>query len=209
MPLFVVVSGEDDASVFPIDGKRCVLGKSPSADMQLGNPYVSRAHAEVVAVGGRYQLRDLGSKNGTSLNGESLGPEGRWLSEGDRVELAQGQVVLRYRSGTSTITLDLGAPDGPVRVDSRSREVYVAAERIQPPLSRKEFDVLRLLYERRGQACSKDEIAEAGWPDRGGDVSDEEIEQCVRRIRLRIEAEPSHPRVVKTVRGYGYKIETS
>ncbi len=208
MPLFVVVTGETDASVFPIEGERCVIGKPPDADVQLTSPYVSRSHAEVVEIEGRHRLCDLGSKNGTLLNGASVPPEGRWLSDCDRVELAQGHVVLRYQSGTSTITLlDHASPDAAVLVDAASREVYLGGVRVEPPLSRKEFDVLNLLYERRGQACSKDDIAEVGWSDRtDGDVSDGEIEQCVRRIRLRIEPEPSVPKLVETVRGYGYKM---
>ena len=207
MPLFVVVTGETDASVFPIEGERCVIGRSPDADVQLTNPHVSRSHAEVVEVGGRYRLGDLGGKNGTLLNGAPVPPEGRWLSEGDRVELAQGQVILRYRSGTSTITLEHTSSHAAVRVDAPGREVYIGGERVEPRLARKEFDVLNFLYERRGQACSKDAIAEAGWPDRtDGDVSDGEIEQCIRRIRLRTEADPSDPKLVETVRGYGYKM---
>lgn len=208
MPLFVVVTGETDASVFTIEGERCVIGRPPDADVQLTSPYVSRSHAEVVEVQGRYRVHDLGSKNGTLLNGAPIPPEGHWLSDGDRVELAHGQVVLRYHSETSTITLvDHTSPHAAVRVDAASREVFLGGVRVEPLLSRKEFDVLNFLYERRGQACSKDAIAEAGWPDRTeGDVGDGEIEQCVRRIRLRIEREPSDPKLVETVRGYGYKM---
>ena len=208
MPLFVVVTGETDASVFVIEGERCVIGRPPDADIQLTNPHVSRSQAEVVEVDGRHRVHDLGSKNGTLLNGAPIPAEGRWLSDGDRVELARGQVVLRYHSGTSTITLvDHASPDGAVRVDAASREVYLGGVRVEPPLSRKEFDVLNFLYERRGQACSKDAIAEAGWPDRtDSDVSDGEIEQCVRRIRLRIEPQPADPKLVETVRGYGYRM---
>jgi len=209
MPLFVVVAGESDASVFPLEAERCVIGKAPHADIQLSSPFISRAHAEVTAIDRRHSLRDLGSKNGTSLNGRPVGPVGAWLSEGDRVELAQGKVVLRYQSGTSTITIvDLDSRDDPFRVDMASREAYVGGVRVEPPLARKEFDVLAFLYEHRGTACSKDAIAEAGWPEReGGDVGDGEIEQCIRRIRLRIEPDPSNPHIVKVVKGFGYKID--
>ena len=54
---------------------------------------------------------------------------------------------------------------------------------------------------------SKNEIAAAGWPERtDGDVGDQEIEQSIRRIRLRIEPQPSKPRHIINVRGYGYKL---
>ena len=66
-----------------------------------------------------------------------------------------------------------------------------------PRLSRKEFDVLELLYQRRGEACKKDELAAHAWSERSsGDVSDQEIEQCVRRLRLRVEPDPSEPRYI-------------
>ena len=80
-------------------------------------------------------------------------------------------------------------------------------ELLVPPLSRKEFDVVNVRYQRRGESCSKDDIALGGWPERaGGDVGDQEIEQTVRRIRLWVEPTPSDPRYVITVRGFGYKL---
>ena len=92
-------------------------------------------------------------------------------------------------------------------VDDKSREVWVDGVRLEPSLSRKEFDLLELLYRHRGQACSKDDIAKTGWPEREtGDVGDPEIEQSIRRLRLRIEPDASSPKFVLTVRGYGYKL---
>ena len=87
--------------------------------------------------------------------------------------------------------------------------MWVWADKLEPPLSRKEFDVLELLYNRRGEACSKDEIAAVGWPERdGGAVGDSEIEQSIRRLRLRIESDPSKPEFITTVRGFGYRLST-
>jgi DNA-binding response OmpR family regulator len=55
--------------------------------------------------------------------------------------------------------------------------------------------------------CSKDEIASYAWSERAlGDVGDQEIEQCIRRLRLRVEPDPSNPAYVLNVRGYGYKL---
>lgn len=208
MPYFVVVKGESDSSVFTFDAERCVIGKPPVATIQVLDPHVSRTHAEIVHLDGRHRLRDLESKNGTSVNGLPVGLESVPLHEGDRVELAHGSVVLRYHSGTSTITvLDPAHDRGAFRVDDGSREVYSMGARIEPPLSRKEFDVLSLLWNNRGKACSKDAIADAGWPERETyDVGDGDIEQCVRRIRIRIEADPSNPLIVQTVKGFGYRI---
>ena len=92
-------------------------------------------------------------------------------------------------------------------VESRSREVWVRGQKLVPPLSRKEFDILALLYTRRGEACSKDEIALHAWPERAdGDVGDQDIEQYIRRLRLRLEPSPSRPQHIVTVRRFGYRL---
>lgn len=208
--LLIVEKGGGEASVIPLDGATLVIGKQPSADVNLENPYVSRRHAQILSAQGRYQIGDLGSKNGTYVNGARVTSEPRWLGNGDRIELGRDQVVLRFQSWATTLTLPApGSPGaaGGLVVDLRSREVVVQGVQLEPRLSRKEFDVLELLYRRRGEACSKDEIAAHAWAEREqGDVGDQEIEQCVRRLRLRVEPDPSRPCYVLNVRGYGYKL---
>ena len=77
---------------------------------------------------------------------------------------------------------------------------------LTPPLPRKEFDILELLYRNKGNAVTREQIAAAGWPDRPNDVTDEEIDQYIRRLRRRIEEDPSHPKLVVTLRGFGYRM---
>jgi len=207
--VLVVEHGIEDMSVIALDQPILMLGKSGSADVVLDNPYVSRQHVEIRRERGGYLIRDLASKNGTFINGARLTADVHWLRTSDRIELAPGQIVLRFQDWNTTTTLPVVGASLPEElvVDTRSREVIIQGAKVQPPLSRKEFDILGLLYERRGEACNKDQIAARGWPDReGGDVGDQEIEQCVRRLRLRIEPDPSQPRHILTVRGFGYKL---
>src|ERR1700761_2641956 len=71
------------------------LGRSRSSDVMVDDPNVSRAHAEVRAHGSTWVLTDLGSTNGTRLNGRWVTqPEG--LGPGDPIEV-----------GTTTLTFDL------------------------------------------------------------------------------------------------------
>jgi len=85
--------------------------------------------------------------------------------------------------------------------------VWVRRQKLAPALSKKEFDVLELLYLKRGNAVSRNEIARAGWPERPeGDVAPEEIDQYIRRLRRRIEENPSTPKLIVTLRGHGYRI---
>ena len=207
--ILVVEGGLDDVSVIPLDTRQCVLGKAPPASILLDNPYISRQHAQIRRLKGQYLIRDLKSKNGTFINGSKLGTSERRLRNGDRIELAKGQVTLRFQGWGTTVTLPaIGKSGGnDLEVDARARDVFLQGKKVAPPLSRKEFDVLHLLYQKRGEACNKDSIAQSGWPERqGGDVGDQEIEQCVRRLRLRIEPDPSTPQYLITVRGFGYKL---
>jgi hypothetical protein len=81
-----------------LDGRRLVvgpegvtLGRSRSADITLDDPNVSRTHAEVRPRGGSWVLSDLGSTNGSRVNGRTLnGPE--VLKPGDDIELGTSRL---------------------------------------------------------------------------------------------------------------------
>ena len=206
--ILMVEKGVRDVGAIPLSRSVCLLGSSPQADVVLDNPYVSRQHARIVQEGIGFQIHDMGSKNGTFVNGARIKEDGVRLRAGDKIEFSRDQVVLTFqqRSGTLTQTLP-ASPGSDLRVDSGSRDVWTEEEKLEPPLSRKEFDVLNLLFQRDGEACSRDEIAATGWPERtDSDVSDQEIDQYIRRLRLRIEPDPSHPRYILTIRRYGYKL---
>ena len=92
-------------------------------------------------------------------------------------------------------------------VDAASRDVWVRGQLQEPTIPRKEFDILEVLYRNKGRALSREEITDAGWPERtNGDVYDEEIDQYIRRLRRRIERDPSCPKLIVTLRGYGYRM---
>ena len=63
------------------------LGRDPSNDLVLSSLTLSREHAVIAAAEGRYFVEDLGTRNGTALNGERLRGESRWLNSGDTIEL--------------------------------------------------------------------------------------------------------------------------
>ena len=208
--MLVVEKGiPDDVSVIPLDSRECLVGKSSSANIIIDNPYVSRRHAQISRDRNGYLIKDLGSKNGTYINGSQLKGRGHRLKSGDRIEFGAGEVILRFQQWGTTVTLppinQLMSED--LLVDERTREVWLSGQKVDPPFSRKEFDILHLLFQRKGEACSKDDIASRGWQERAqGDVGDQDIEQYIRRLRLRIEPDPSHPQYIITVRGFGYRL---
>ncbi len=209
------VKGLRDTGPIPIDRGVSVFGKSSTVDVNVDSPYISRRHFQIRCQDGVFLITDLDSTNGTFLNGVRLNPhQERRLRDQDRIGLAGDQVVFRFLDPVKTVTMDLppAALSSPrsnaeLEVDSGSRDVAVRGEKLAPPLSKKEFDVLELLYLQRGNAVSRDEIARAGWPERpDGDVTPEEIDQYISRLRRRVEENPSRPKLIVTLRGHGYRI---
>ena len=208
-PVLVVQGGAESGSIVALSGSTTTLGRQPDNDVVLDEVAVSRYHAVIVVIDSEIRIRDLGSRNGTLVNRQRISKDDHALKQGGIIHLGGSNVSFRFqRAGTRTVSLSaIEPPSGVVVVDDKARQVYVRDQRLDPPLSRKEFDLLMLLDSKRGEATSRDEIAESVWAERPeGDVGNHEIEQCVRRVRVRIEDDPSRPQFLVTVRGFGYKL---
>jgi len=79
----------------PLDG-RIVIGRAPDADLVLGDDFVSTHHAAIAPADGAFVIEDLGSTNGTMLNGHSLHQPTR-LAPGDVVEIGRVSMEVRRR----------------------------------------------------------------------------------------------------------------
>ena len=90
-----VVTLTIDGRVYPVTSRRIVLGRSRECDISLPDSNVSRRHAELVQEGATYWLADLGSTNGTELNGERV--DRAKLSDGDRITVGSTDVVFGRR----------------------------------------------------------------------------------------------------------------
>ncbi len=76
-------------------GVPAIIGRASTAQLPLGDPEVSRRHAELQVAGGVLYLRDLGSVNGTFLNGKRLSGEGIELRSGDYVDVGNTRLFVR------------------------------------------------------------------------------------------------------------------
>jgi len=96
--------------------------------------------------------------------------------------------------------------DQGVRVDVESGSVWVDGREV-PQLTELEYRLLLLLYGRLNQICDKYQMVEAVWgEDYIDEVDDARIDKLLSRLRAKIEADPSNPRYLTTVRGRGYKL---
>jgi pSer/pThr/pTyr-binding forkhead associated (FHA) protein len=76
------------------------IGKAPHNSFVISDPTVSNTHAVIIAREGCYSIVDLGSSNGTIVDGKRLGNEAYTLQHGDKIQL--GQVVLTFRNPAET-----------------------------------------------------------------------------------------------------------
>jgi len=93
---------------------------------------------------------------------------------------------------------------GEVSIDPARHEVTVRGEPVQLPL--KEFELLELLMANAGLVLSRDTLIERVWGhDYVGDTKTLDVH--IKRLRAKLEAEPSNPTRIVTNRGLGYKFE--
>ncbi|WP_228182627.1 FHA domain-containing protein [Streptomyces anulatus] len=105
-----VVAGPDAGGVHLLHGGQIRIGRSADADVPLDDPDVSRLHCAVtVSDDGRVSVADLGSTNGTSLDGVEVRERPVRLAPGALLRL--GESALRLTAGSRPVTLPT-APDG-------------------------------------------------------------------------------------------------
>ncbi|MEH1011988.1 response regulator transcription factor [Micromonospora sp. CPCC 206060] len=118
--------------------------------------------------------------------------------------VARIRAVLRRQSAESA---ESGAPTlaaGPVRMDIERHVVTVDGAPVQLPL--KEFELLELLLRNAGRVLTRGQLIDRVWgADYVGDTKTLDVH--VKRLRSKVEPEPSAPRFIVTVRGLGYKFE--
>jgi two-component system response regulator RegX3 len=117
--------------------------------------------------------------------------------------LARMKAVLRR--GSEPLATDTGIlKAGPVVMDLDRHTVSVNGEPIQMPL--KEFELLELLIENVNRVLTRGQIIDRVWGSNYfGDTKTLDVH--VKRVRSKIEEDPSRPRHLITVRGLGYKFE--
>jgi two-component system response regulator RegX3 len=93
---------------------------------------------------------------------------------------------------------------GDVRLDAGRHEVFVRGEPVPLPL--KEFELLELLLANAGRVLTRDVLIDRIWgPNYFGDTKTLDVH--VKRLRAKVEDDPSHPTRVVTIRGVGYRYE--
>jgi signal transduction histidine kinase len=146
----LIIQGVDQGTRFEIDADEVGLGRGVHNAVRIHDTEVSRAHAEIVRIEGRYQLQDLHSSNGTFINGSLINT--RDLVSGDEIQI--GRTVILFTAA-------------PVRHEQAAEQVALVAE----PVADREANIV-------GQASPHDEqtlATLAGEPGRAQTVANLQV----------------------------------
>ncbi|MFR8103770.1 MAG: response regulator transcription factor [Clostridia bacterium] len=91
-----------------------------------------------------------------------------------------------------------------VTVDVNKMAVYKAGEEVI--LTALEYRILLMLFHHMGQTITREQILEKIWDLAGNFVNDNTLTVYIKRIREKLEDDPTNPQIIKTVRGIGYKV---
>lgn len=94
----VVESGVYAGRALQVLGPRYVIGRDPDCNLRPASESVSRYHCEILVQGGRVTVRDLGSMNGTVVNGRRLEDQAATLRDGDRLEVGPLAFTVRIEA---------------------------------------------------------------------------------------------------------------
>lgn len=205
--ILLVQEGNSPKTQWPLIKPEMVLGRDSDSDIQIDDRQVSRNHAKITQTIEGYTLQDLGSKNGTFLNGEAVSGTPRLIRNGDEIGIALC-AKLTFVEDEATAPIVLNALKTPsLRMDLAAKRVWVMETEIDPPLSVAQYTMLELLYENAGNVVSRDQVVETVWSEEeAGGVSEQAIDALARRLRERIAEIDSNNKYVETVRGHGFRL---
>lgn len=177
------------------------IGRAPGSGVLINDPRVSRSHARIDFAGGGFVLEDLGSTNGTTLNGKPVVAPAL-LTDGDALSLAGVRAEFQVNAPTVVISAPVAAPG--LQIDLSTHEVSIGGRPVK--LSPKEFLFLAALYRRAGRIAAHTDLAREVWPEVAEGIPDENIHQLATRLRRKLQDNAEGARYVLTVKGFGYRL---
>ena len=116
--------------------------------------------------------------------------------------LRRYEQILALKEGKSGDNDDLLVV-GDLSLDKVRKQIFVGDREVH--LTPKELQILELLMSHPGRVFSADQIYETVWQEAA--ITSETVMVHVRKLREKIEVDPSHPQYIKVVWGIGYKME--
>ncbi len=122
-----------------------------------------------------------------------------------RIKAALRRQIFSSEAVKQKVRIDGTVAIGQCRLDIDGAKLY-GADSNEIAITAMEFSLLRVFVENRGRILNRDQLLEQAH-DRGWEPFDRSIDLRISRIRRKIEANPTKPEVIRTVRGLGYVFE--
>jgi serine phosphatase RsbU (regulator of sigma subunit) len=140
-----VVPAQGEPFDHPLEGESIVIGRSSQCDLTIADRFLSRRHARVFRQETGWVIEDLGSRNGTLVNGRAVA-EPTLLTEGDEVQLSGSLLQVRAVAPDSAIiTRDRGLPGHTI---FRPASDLIESQRSMAPEHRSSVDALQRYTDR-------------------------------------------------------------
>lgn len=197
-PRLMIENGPNKGDEYIIRKPVTLVGRNESSDLIVSNPLVSRRHCQISWDGVYCTVEDLGSTNGTFVNGQQLAAAYA-LRPGDRLQVAD--VVFHFADPQAA---QVGHKWPQLNIERAAKRVTVNDDLVE--LSPKEYALLLYLDEHSNRICSKAELGKAVWPEYHGDMFEYQVESLIKRLRQKLEPAAEEPHLVVTLRGRGYRL---
>ena len=197
-PRLVIESGPHKGDEYIVRKQTTLIGRHIACDLIVDDAQVSRRHCQISWDGVYCTVEDLGSTNGTFINGQPL-TAAYALRPGDKVQVAN--VIFQFADPQATL---VGHKWPKLKIERATRRVTVNGESVE--LSAKEYTLLLYFDDHADRICSREEISKAVWPEYEGSVFDYQVESLIKRLRQKLEPAAEESHLVVTIRGRGYRL---
>jgi serine phosphatase RsbU (regulator of sigma subunit) len=140
MPSLQVLKGVNEGTIIPLEAEKYILGRNPDCGIVIPITSVSREHAQLIRVQGRYFIEDLKSRNGTFVNNQAISARTP-LRHNDKVRICDFIAAYHDQQPATVVDDDFDEPEGTSTVEATLSQPAMQLLQTQPA------DKLRVLLE--------------------------------------------------------------
>ncbi len=196
----------------PLEASLIRIGREAGCELVLASQFVSRRHAEIRANNGNFELVDLGSRNGTLLNGKRLDANTPVvLSDSDSFRIEEFSVRFRANDDADETLVPQRRAADELFVDTEAMEVWIGERRLELRQARV-LKLLAYMWEHRDRVCTEEDLGNHIWAAEGDVVpgvplfDPSSLYQLIYLARRAIEVTSRKPRYLVNIPGVGYRL---
>jgi len=197
--VFTATFGKDAISIFTRETIDLLILDLMLPDMdgiQVCRAVRAKSHVPIIMLTAKDNLSD-------KVLGLESGADDYIVKPFDYLELA-ARIKARLRRSKSYLLADEVLEVGNLRLNPERREVEVDGDRVL--LTKKEFDILSLLFKHAGKVLSRDTIKQEIWPGKKLYKWSRTLDVHIQHLRAKLEKNPEQPQYILTIPGVGYML---